>query len=84
MSSGVLGRHLLDLDAALGRGHEHRGLAGPVDDDAEIELAGDVERFFDEDALDPLALRTGLMGHEPHADHPGRQGLGLGGGLRRA
>ena len=34
-------RHLLDLDAALGRGHEHDPPAGPVQDRAEVELLDD-------------------------------------------
>ncbi len=79
---GRLGGDLLDLDAALGRGHDDGRFAGPVDDEAEVELPGDVQRLLDEDALDPLALGAGLVGHELHADHRGRQGLGLGGRRR--
>ena len=66
---GVLGRHLLDLDAALGRGHEGDARGGAVEHGAEIELAGDVAAVLDVDALDDPALRPGLVGDQRHAEH---------------
>ena len=35
---------LLDLDAALGAGHQHRQADGPVEHHAEVDLPGDVGR----------------------------------------
>ena len=54
------GRDLLDLDAALARDHQHRFGRGPVEHDAQVQLAGDLAAFLDEDAVDRLALGAGL------------------------
>jgi hypothetical protein len=73
-------RDLLDLHAALGRGHhgDARGLA--VDQHAEIELALDVAALLDIDALHLAALGAGLLGDEHMAQH---RGCGLRHVLRR-
>ena len=58
--------HLLDLDAALGRGHHHRAALGAVDDDAQIDLVGDVGGLIDQDLFDGQALdlhAQDLVGH---------------------
>jgi hypothetical protein len=73
----VFGGDFLDLDAPLGRGHDDRGLPGPVDDDAEVEFAPDVERLLDKKAFDPLALRPRLVSDQGHADHVPGQAFGL-------
>ncbi len=52
--SGVSCGDLLDLDAALLADHQHRLLAGAIEDDAEVELAFDLQALLDEDALDHL------------------------------
>ena len=54
---GVLLGQRLDLDAALGRTHEHDALGGAVEDRSEVELAHDVgarrhQHATDGDALD--------------------------------
>ena len=67
--SGVLCGDLLDLHAALGRGHHGDAGGGAVDQHAEIQLALDVAAFLDIEALDFLAGRTGLLGHEDVAEH---------------
>jgi hypothetical protein len=43
-----LARHLLDVDPSGRADHEHRALAGPVDDDAGIGLVLDVDRRGDQ------------------------------------
>ncbi len=65
---GVLGRDLLDLHPAELRGHQHRQLGGTVEDDAEVELAGDPERLLDEHLVDDPSLGTGLLGDQLHAE----------------
>ena len=74
---GVLGGDLFDLHPAFGRGHDDRALPLPVDDDAEVELPGDAQRLLDEQPLDDLALRPGLVGDERHAENLAGQGLAL-------
>ena len=65
------------------RGHEHGQAGGAVDDDAEVELAGDVAAGFDEDAADGLAFGAGLDRDELVVEQiPGDCG-GVFGGLRR-
>ena len=50
------GRHLFDIHAAGGRCHDHRALAGPIDDNTQIELLFDRQTFFDQNAPDRAAL----------------------------
>ena len=62
-------RHLLDLHAALGRGDDGDAARRPVEQHADVELAGDVAAFLDVDAADLPPLRPGLRRHESHAEH---------------
>ncbi len=75
----VLGRHLLDVHAALGRCHRGDAARAPVDQHADIEFALDVAAFLDIDALHLAAPGPGLLGDEHVAQHPG----GFGGRFRR-
>src|SRR3546814_8178302 len=63
------------LHAALGGGHQGHPAGRPVDEHAEVELARDVAAFLDVEALDLLAGRAGLLGHQHVAQH--RTGVGL-------
>ena len=65
--------------AALAMMTGRRGRA--VDQDAQIELALDLEPFLDEHAADLLALGAGLMRDQRHADHLLRELLGFVGRL---
>ena len=49
---GFLRRDLLDVHAAGGAGDDDRARRRAIDDDAQIELALDLEPFFDQDATD--------------------------------
>ncbi len=51
-----------------------------VEHDAEVKLARDGQRLFDQQPLHGLAFGAGLMGDQLHAEHLGRQ---LAGFLRR-
>ncbi len=64
-----LGRDLLDLHTAFGRGHDGDAAGGAVDQHAEIKLALDVAAFLDIDALHFLAAGAGLVRDERHAEH---------------
>ena len=67
----LLGRlfgDLLDLDAAFLADHQHEPLARAIEDDAEVELALDLQPLLDQHALDDLPRRPGLVGDEVHAE----------------
>ena len=66
--SGVSCGDLLDLHAALGRGHEGDAPAVAVDDRAEVELARDVEPLLDVEAPHLLPLGARLVRDELHAE----------------
>ncbi len=55
MAAGFSLRDFFDLHAARGAGHDDGRFDGAVDQDAEVELALDVEALFDEQALDDAA-----------------------------
>src|SRR5205823_2963900 len=63
-----LGGHLLDIHAALGGGHQHDLLRAAVDHHAGIELLLDVGAFFDQQTPHLLALGSGLVRDELHAE----------------
>ena len=67
--SGRVVRDVLDVDAAFGRDHERdfRGFA--VDQDREIELLVDVGAVLDVEAVDLLAVRSGLDRDQGRAQH---------------
>ena len=73
----VPGRDRLDLHPALAGRHDDDTRTCPVDQHAEIELAGDIAAGLDIDPLDLAALGPGLMGDQGLA----QQGLGSGPGL---
>ena len=56
--SGLVRGDFLDVDAALGAGHEHDLAVGAVEDDAEVELAGDVDAGHDQDLVDGVAANV--------------------------
>ena len=72
---GRLFRDLLDLHAAGRAGHHDGPLGRAVDDEAEVQFAGDRQPLLHEHALDDLALGPGLVRHEVHADDRRRQPL---------
>src|SRR5688572_29537917 len=63
------GRDLFDVYAAGSAGDDDGRCRRAIDEDAEIELAVDVEPFLDEYAADLLAFGAGLMRDQRHADH---------------
>ena len=84
--------HLFDVDPALARGHEDGAPGGPVDDQTQVELAGDFRGLFDQEPGDREAVDRqaehrrcylgGLAGRGRHADAaslatPPYQHLGL-------
>ena len=63
--------NLLDLHATVGARHHHRPFAGSVDDETEIQLPLDLEPLLDQHTAHLLTRRSGLMGHERHAQDLG-------------
>ncbi len=66
--------HLFDLDAAFGRGHDGDTSGRAIDQQREVELAGNVAAGFDIDAMNLAPGRSGLLRDQDMADH------GFGGG----
>src|SRR5947199_383939 len=58
------GGDLFDVHAAGATDHQHRGHRGPIDDDAQVQLAGNVAAGLDEHLPHRLPLRTGLNCHQ--------------------
>ena len=71
---------LLDVHAAGLADHDHGAARRAVRDDADVQLALYVEGLLDQHGVDGDALRAGLEGHEPSAQHPARGLRSLGGG----
>src|SRR3546814_2460833 len=65
------------LHAALGRGDDGNAARRTIDEEADVELARNGATLLDVDALDLLALRTGLLGNEDIAQHGTRMLLHL-------
>jgi hypothetical protein len=61
--------HRLDVHAAFCRHDEGRTADGAVDQDRQIEFALDVGAVLDIEAVDLLAGRAGLLGHQRVAEH---------------
>ena len=68
---------LLDVDPALGREDERHPALLPVDQRRKIELPVDCGAVLDVEAVDLLAVRTGLRRHQRRAQHLGRERLDL-------
>jgi hypothetical protein len=58
-----------DFNAAFGRHDEHRATGFAVNDDAQIQFAGDLKALFDKQSVDLLALRAGLNGDKSAVEH---------------
>jgi len=67
---GAGARHLFDLHTALHRADRGKGARGPVHQEGQVELPGDVTGFFDEDRAHPVAF-------DIHAEDFLRPGLRL-------
>ncbi len=60
--SGVPARsHLIDVHTALRAGDDDRRAAGAIEEDGEVEFAGDGGRLRHKHLVDLLALRPGLV-----------------------
>ncbi len=81
MAPGIGRRHLLDLDAALGRAHQQDPAGGPIEHRRQVELLDDVggrrdQDLADRDALDVHAQdgagdQLGLLGEPGQLDAAG-------------
>ena len=78
----MLRGHFLDLDAALGAGHQDRQADGAVQHHADVDFAGDLGRRLDDQHLRYLlSLLAGLLGDERILEHDLGDLAGLGAGL---
>ncbi len=77
---GRFGGNFLDVHAARAAGHQHRHRRCAIDDDAEVQLPGDVAAGFDQHAANCLTGRAGLNCDQFVA----QQLAGHGGGFFRA
>src|SRR6056297_3978876 len=78
------GCDLLDIHAALGGGDEADAGGAAIHEQGEIHLGLDARAVLDIDAVDLLACRPGLLGHEGAAEHPARLLGGLLDGFGKA
>jgi hypothetical protein len=78
----VLG-HGFDINAALGAGHDHRPGDRAVDEDGEIQLAGNFHGFRDQNLPHHPPLGAGLVGDERLAEHLGGDVARLAGGFAK-
>jgi hypothetical protein len=65
----LLGRDLLDVHAARGAGNDDRAAAGAIDEQADVELAVDLQPLFDQHTPDLLPFGAGLVRNQRHAEH---------------
>jgi len=61
----------------MGRGHDHDALGLPVQDEAQVQLAGDVRGALDPKPVNPFPRGIGLLGHQLAAEEGGREALHL-------
>ena len=66
---GRLVRDVLDVHAAFGRDDEGDARGRAIDEHRQVEFLGDVGAFLDVEAVDLLAGRAGLDGHQRRAEH---------------
>jgi len=66
---GRLSSDLFDFHTAFGRRHYGDPACSTVDQDAQIELTGDIATVLDIDPADFLAGGACLMGDQRHTDH---------------
>ena len=66
------GGDFFNLHAARRRRHEYRLALHAIEHDAQIQLALDGQRLFDQQALHDAAFRAGLVRHQLHAQHLAR------------
>src|SRR5215475_4562742 len=66
---GRLGRDLLDVHAAGGRGHEDQLRHRAVEQQSQIELLFNFQTLFDEQRAHGAAFGTSLMRDQIHSDH---------------
>ncbi|MNL10152.1 hypothetical protein D3C87_1309460 [compost metagenome] len=67
--------HFLDVHAAFAGGHQGHLLRDTVHHQRHVQFLLDVSAFFDQQAVDLLAFRTGLVRHQLHAQDVGGVGL---------
>ena len=65
---GRVGGDFFDVHAPFAGNHQHRAGRRPIDDDAQVELAGDLAAFFDEHLAHGLAGGAGLNGDQRLAE----------------
>ena len=53
----------------FGTDHHYGLVFSPIEDDSEVELAGQVEPFFNQDLTDKAARRSGLRRHQAAAKY---------------
>ena len=61
---GSLGRHLFDLDATLAGDHQHGASGAAIQNDTQIQLAGNIAALFHQQLMHDLAFRSGLDGDQ--------------------
>ena len=71
------GGHLLDFHPTFWTGHDHQLALGPVQGDAQIEFPVDITGLLHQDLLHLLAIGTGLVRDQVHADDLGGHVPGL-------